>query len=151
MITITRSERSDAKEILDLQKLAYQEEAKIYNDFFLPPLVQSLADLEDEYGFRVFLKVVWHRQIIGSVRAHAKDGTCHIGRLIVHPDHQNRGIGKGLMARIEAEFPGCSRFELFTGTKSEKNLAFYQKLGYRVFRHDKLNDRVELAYLERVR
>ena len=151
MITFLRSERSDAKEILELQKLAYQEEARIYHDFFIPPLVQPLADLEDEYGTHLFLKVLWHRQIIGSVRAYTKDGTCHIGRLIVHPDHQDRGIGTQLMHRIEAEFPDCHRFELFTGTRSEKNLGLYRKLGYRIFRYEKLNDNVELAYLEKVR
>lgn len=151
MISITRSDRSDAPAILELQKLAYQAEARIYNDFFIPPLVQPLDDLEAEYGSHVFLKVVRQRQIIGSVRACGRDGTCHIGRLIVHPDHQNRGIGKELMNRIESEFPDCRRFELFTGTKSEKNLSFYQKLGYRPFRQEKLNDKVDLAYLEKVR
>jgi ribosomal protein S18 acetylase RimI-like enzyme len=151
MISILRSDRSDAKAILELQKLAYHAEAKIYNDFFIPPLVQPLHDLEAEYGSHVFLKVVWHREIIGSVRACEKDGTCHIGRLIVHPDHQNRGIGKELMNRIEAEFPGTRRFELFTGTKSEKNLAFYKKLGYGIVRYEKLNDKVEFAFLEKMR
>jgi hypothetical protein len=33
---------SDAEEILALQKLAYQSEAEIYNDFGIPPLVQTL-------------------------------------------------------------------------------------------------------------
>jgi hypothetical protein len=33
---------SDAEEILALQKLAYQSEAEIYNDFGISPLVQIL-------------------------------------------------------------------------------------------------------------
>jgi len=151
MISITRSDLSDATAILELQKLAYQAEARIYNDFFIPPLVQSLDDLEAEYGSHVFLKVVWQRQIIGSVRACGRDGTCHIGRLIVHPDHQNRGIGKQLMSRIETEFPDSRRFEIFTGTKSEKNLAFYQNLGYHPFRYEKLNEKVDMVFLHKVR
>lgn len=151
MITISRSGREDAKAILGLQKLAYQSEARLCNDFFIPPLVQSLENLETEYQTHVILRLVKDGVIIGSVRAYDENGTCHIGRLIVHPDHQNKGLGKQLMDRIETEFPGSTRFELFTGSKSGKNLAFYQKLGYHIFRYGKLNDAVELAFLEKSR
>jgi ribosomal protein S18 acetylase RimI-like enzyme len=59
---------------------------------------------------------------IGSVRANVKEGTCYIGRLIVHPDFQKRGIGTRLMSEMEKVFNSCKRFELFTGDKSERNL-----------------------------
>jgi ribosomal protein S18 acetylase RimI-like enzyme len=151
MITISRSGREDAKAILDLQKLAYQSEAQLYHDFFIPPLVQTLDNLETEYETHVFLKLVMNGVIIGSVRAYEENGTCHIGRLIVHPAHQNKGLGKRLMDRIETAFPDSTRFELFTGSKSGKNLSLYQKLGYHIFRYGKLNDAVEFAYLEKCR
>jgi ribosomal protein S18 acetylase RimI-like enzyme len=151
MITITRSDRNDAKAILELQKLAYLSEAQFYHDSSIPPLVQSLANLESEYQTHVFLRAIRNGEIIGSVRAYEKDRTCHIGRLIVNPDHQNKGIGKQMMNRIEEEFSDSLRFELFTGSRSGKNLAFYQKLGYRIFRYGKLNDMIEFAYLEKIR
>jgi ribosomal protein S18 acetylase RimI-like enzyme len=151
MISISRSGREDAKAILDLQKLAYKSEAQLYNDFFIPPLVQTLENLEKEYETHVILKVVKEGMIIGSVRAYEENGTCHIGRLIVHPDHQNKGLGKQLMDRIETAFPDSTRFELFTGSKSAKNLALYQKLGYRISRYDKPGGAVEFAYLEKSR
>jgi hypothetical protein len=34
----------DAGEILRLQKLAYQSEARIYNDYTIPPLLQTPSD-----------------------------------------------------------------------------------------------------------
>jgi ribosomal protein S18 acetylase RimI-like enzyme len=151
MITISRSGRVDAKAILGLQKLAYKSEAQLYHDFFIPPLVQTLDNLETEYQTHVILRLVKDGVIIGSVRAYDENGTCHIGRLIVHPDHQNKGLGKQLMNRIETEFSGSTRFELFTGSKSGKNLALYQKLGYRIFRYEKQNDAVEFACLEKNR
>jgi ribosomal protein S18 acetylase RimI-like enzyme len=151
MIAISRSGREDAKAILDLQKLAYQSEAQRYNDFTIPPLVQSLENLEAEYQTHVIIKVVMDGVIIGSVRAYDEKGTCHIGRLIVHPACQNKGIGRQLMDRIEKAFPDALRFELFTGLESGKNLSFYQKLGYHIFRYEKLNDAVEFAYLEKSR
>jgi ribosomal protein S18 acetylase RimI-like enzyme len=151
MITISRSDREDAKAILDLQKLAYKSEAQLYNDFFIPPMVQTLENLETEYQTHVILKVVKEGRIIGSVRAYDENRTCHIGRLIVHPDHQNKGLGKQLMNRVEEAFSGSLRFELFTGSKSGKNLSFYQKLGYQIFRYEKLNDAIEFVYLEKSR
>ena len=85
---------------------------------------------------------------MGSVRALEKDGSCYIGRLIVHPDYQNKGIGKKLMKAVEKCFEGV-RLELFTGHLSEKNLAFYEKLGYKRFREDRINDALRFVYLEK--
>jgi GNAT superfamily N-acetyltransferase len=86
--------------------------------------------------------------IVGSVRAFEKDGSCYIGRLIVHPGYQNKGIGKKLMKAIEKCFEGV-RFELFTGHLDEKNLTFYEKLSYKKFREEKINDDLRFVYFEK--
>ena len=88
---IERAHIEDAKEILDLQKLAYQSEAEIYNDYTIPPLTQTLEEMRNDFEKQVFLKASMDGRIIGSVRALLKEGTCFIGRLIVHPDFQKRG------------------------------------------------------------
>lgn len=147
-VKIERASISDAEEILILQRLAYRSEAEIYNDFTMEPLVQSLEQILQQFEDHVVLKAVGDGTIIGSVRANEKDGTCYIGKLIVHPKHQNRGIGKMLMNAIEGTFQ-LPRYELFTGSKSEKNLDLYKKLGYgticeRVFTPDFV-----LVYLEK--
>ncbi len=140
---------TDAGELLALQKLAYRSEAEIYNDYNLPPLVQTLEGMEEDFKNQFFLKAVLEGRIIGSVRAHAKEETCYIGRLIVHPDFQGRGIGTRLMNEIERVFDRCKRFELFTGEKSERNLCLYQKLGYRIFKTAKISDQTNIVYLEK--
>ncbi len=88
--------------------------------------------------------------IIGSVRASVKDGTCHIGRLVVHPDFQNQGIGTELMREIEKEFCDAERFGLFTGHRSAKSLYLYQKLGYKVFRSETISEDLKLVYMEKI-
>ncbi len=140
--------KGDFEEILNLQKLAYQSEAAIYNDDEIAPLVQTLQQLKEEAKFSIILKVIEDRIIIGSVRAYEKDGTCHIGKLIVHPAYANRGIGKKLMDAIEKCFGGF-RYELFTGHLSEKNLAFYQKLGYQKYKTEKVNEKLQLVYMQK--
>jgi phosphoribosylanthranilate isomerase len=145
---IQKVKKKDLEEILALQKLAYQSEAELNNDFSIPPLTQTLDEIRAEYGQALFLKVVQDEQIIGSVRAHEQDGTCHIGRLIVHPAFQNRGIGSQLLKAIEGKFD-CKRFELFTSERSERNIYLYMKLGYREFKQLPLNEKTTLVFLEK--
>ena len=102
---IQRAGPADAQAILDLQKLAYLQEAAIYDDHTIAPLHQTLAEMEDDLRQQVVLKAVVEERIVGSVRATERDGTCFVGRLIVHPEYQNQGIGTRLLAEIEACFP----------------------------------------------
>lgn len=146
---IKRATVDDAQEILILQKLAYQSEAEIYNDYNISPLIQTLKEIKDEVKDKYFLKAVVNEKTIGSVRAFVKEETCYIGRLIVHPDFQNQGTGTKLMDEIENLFNKAKRFELFTGHKSEPNIYLYQKLGYRIFRTEKITENLELVYLEK--
>jgi ribosomal protein S18 acetylase RimI-like enzyme len=147
---VENAELIDLPSILELQKLCYQENAERYNDYTIGPLVQTIDNLKEEYKNGIILKVEDDSKIIGSVRAFEKNKTCYIGRVIVHPDYQNKGIGKKLMAEIENRFSKSARFELFTGFKDQKNIYFYQKLGYRIFKTKKVTDNLDLIYLEKV-
>jgi GNAT superfamily N-acetyltransferase len=146
---IEKAVQEDAAEILALQKLAYLSEAAIYDDYTIPPLTQTLEEILADFEEQVYLKAVVEGVIIGAVRGVVKDGTCYVGRLIVHPEHQNQGIGTQLVQAIEAHFEGTPRFEIFTGVRSERNLYLYQKLGYKVFETRQLTERVALHFLEK--
>jgi GNAT superfamily N-acetyltransferase len=149
-VVIERATIKDAEEILDLQKLAYKSEAEIYNDYAIPPLTQTLEEMKLEFENWVFLKALAGGAIIGSVRACVRQKTCLIGRLIVHPGFQNRGIGIMLMNEIERCFlPQSSRFELFTGHRSKRNIHFYRKIGYREFKDKRVTDDLTLVYMEK--
>lgn len=148
---IKRAKIYDLKEILQLQKMAYKSEAELYNDFTIPPLIQTLEQINDEFKTSVFLKAIENEKIIGSVRGTLINSeTCYIGRLIVHPDFQNQGIGKKLMEEIEDNFKECERFELITGHKSQKNIYIYEKIGYEPFKIEKLTENLNLLYLEKI-
>ena len=139
----------DAEQILELQKLAYISEAEMYSDYNIPPLIQTLEEIMKEFDEQLFLKATIDNTIIGSVRAYLQNGSCFIGRLIVHPNHQNRGIGTKLMCEIENRFSHANRFELFTGHRSEQNIKFYKKQGYNIIRIEQINDNLKFVYLKK--
>jgi len=148
---IARATVVDAPEILALQKHAYQSEARLYDDWNLPPFTQTLDALRAEFAASRVLKALEGHTLVGSVRAREVDGACHVSRLIVTPHLQGRGVGTRLMRAVEAEFPGADRFELFTGSRSEANIRLYERLGYRRSHERVLSPAVTLQFLEKRR
>jgi N-acetylglutamate synthase-like GNAT family acetyltransferase len=146
---IEKAEFKDLEKILSLQKLAYLSEAEICNDYSIPPLVQTIDGMIEDFNNQLILKVVLNSEIVGSIRAFEKEATCYIGKVIVHPDYQNKGIGTELMKCIESHFKNCQRYELFTGKNSVRNLYFYNKLGYRIFREKQVNERLTFVYMDK--
>jgi chorismate mutase/N-acetylglutamate synthase-like GNAT family acetyltransferase len=126
----------DARAILSLQKRAFIQEAeKAGNNYDIPAMHQTLADMEEDFKQYSILKATIQSHIVGSVRARIIDGVCHIGRLVVEPIFQQKGYGAALMEAIEARFPQAREFELFTGEQSPENIRFYSKRGYVLIEH----------------
>lgn len=148
-ISIEIATLDDAPAIYELQRLAYQSEAMIYNDFSIRPLTETWDEYRNLFSGDIILKATDQGGIIGSVRGQLREGVCLVGRLIVHPDRQNAGLGTRLMQALETHFPQAQRFELFTGSGSVRNLHLYQKLGYRIVREEPINERLTLVYLEK--
>jgi ribosomal protein S18 acetylase RimI-like enzyme len=125
--------RGDAGEIMTVQRAAFLIEGELNGSFRLPPMTETLDEIRAAIGADdtvVLVARLGHR-IVGSIRGTVGDGTGHVARLAVAPDLHGQGIGRRLMAGIEAELAGrVTRFELFTGGTSESNLRLYRSLGY---------------------
>lgn len=146
---VKKAEFDELQAILDLQYLAYQSEAKLLNNPDIPPLKQRLQDIEKEYEDGFILKATEEDGVIaGAVRAYSKDGTLYIGKLIVRPDLQGQGIGTKLLNEIERLCPH-ERYELFTSSKSVRNIRLYERLGYRIFKERMVSDDLKFIYLEK--
>jgi GNAT superfamily N-acetyltransferase len=120
----------DAREVLVLQRCCWVTEA-IANDTLAIPALHE--DLETVLGW---IGTAWalrdEGRLIGGVRASLQGRTWHIGRLMVAPDRRGEGLGRRLLAHVEAIAPAeATRFALFTGARSLANLAMYERAGYR--------------------
>lgn len=146
---IEKAERKDLEEILKLQYTAYQSEAELFGGRKIPPLTQTIEEVEAEYEKGIILKMITEDgEVIGSVRAVEENGTVYVGKLMVHPNRQHKGYGKRLLLSMEKYFPG-KQFELFTSTRSAANIRLYEKLGYEAFETKAIDDELEFVYMRK--
>lgn len=146
---IEQANECDLQALLSLQKAAFMEVAKQMNNYDIPPLLQDIQDIRNDFDTCIILKYTSDNQIVGSIRGNVYDDyICHVGKLIVHPDFQNKGIGKALMYEIEKYFPSCLKFTLFTGEETPNTLHLYTKVGYHVV-YKKEIDGINLIHMEK--
>ena len=149
-VLISSVQPVDVGEILTLQRAAYVTEAQLYSDASLPALTQTYEELAAELGSDLALKATMGHRIVGSVRARLKGSVLHIGRLMVAPDLQGRGIGTRLLTAVEREAAGkVDRYMLFTGHLSRANIRLYERRGYTQVRRVQLKSDMVLVHLEK--
>ncbi len=143
------AERGDLPEILSVQKAAFSPIAVMLNKETLPPLLQTLSDIEADFEKHLILKYTLNGRIAGSVRAYADEqNVCRIGKLVVLPGFQGFGIGKALMQAVHEQFSGCASFQLFTSKNIAYIVDFYERLGYKETRSEPFEGDT-LVFLER--
>ncbi|WP_144877135.1 GNAT family N-acetyltransferase [Microbacterium sp. 1.5R] len=119
----------DAGEVMTLQRAAFVSEAQIYGSADMPPLTQTLAEVEAElrsgsgFGARV------DGRLVGAIRFTEDERMLLIGRIAIAPDMQGEGIGRSLLTAAE-EASAAETAELFTGSLSEANIRLYEACGY---------------------
>lgn len=132
-----------------MQKLCYQESAKLHENHKIQPLTQSVESIEDEFeSGNIFILKDDTQNIIGSVRGIVENNICHIYKLIVHPACQNKGYGALLLKHIEEFYSQSMKYSLFTAKKIEKNISFYSKHGYNII-DEKCQDKMWFVYMEK--
>jgi GNAT superfamily N-acetyltransferase len=133
-------------ELLTLQRAAYVTEAQLYDDVRLPALVQTPDELADELARSSCLAALAGSRLVGAVRARERDGVLHVGRLVVAPDLQGRGIGTRLLLAAERSTT-LPRAALFTGARSTANLRLYSRHGYVETAREPVRPGLELVHL----
>ncbi len=135
---VVRATPGDAGELLTLQRACWVQEA-LANDSLadVPALHESLEDVLDWMVTWSTWVVRSEGRMVGAVRGRLEDTpggpVWDIGRVMVAPDLQGRGLGRVLLAHIESvAAPEATSFVLFTGARSADNIRMYKRAGYRV-------------------
>jgi tRNA (guanine37-N1)-methyltransferase len=127
--------RGDAGEILTLQRACWVQEALANDLLDIPALHESLADVEASLDEWTYFVVRVAGRLVGAVRGRLQGEAWDIGRVMVAPDLQGRGLGRALLEHIQAVAPAeATSYVLFTGARSAENQRMYRKAGFRLRR-----------------
>jgi GNAT superfamily N-acetyltransferase len=130
---VTQFSPADLAELVVLQRCCWVQEAIVNDTLDVPALHESAQEvLAWATSWRTL--TVRHRgRLVSAVRARAVGSDWEIGRLMVAPDLAGHGMGSGLLRVIESMAPkSVTRFVLFTGGRSVRNIRTYERAGYRV-------------------
>ena len=131
--TVGLFEPRDLAELVVLQRCCWVSEAILNSTFDVPALHETHDEVMAWASSWTTLVVRLRDRLVAAVRGRQEDGNWEIGRLMVAPDLAGRGIGSTLLGVIESLAPdSVSGFTLFTGAKSVRNIALYERAGYRL-------------------
>ena len=129
---------ADAGEILTLQLACWVTEHHANPGVEIPALHESLEDVRRWLGTWTVIVRRREGRLIAAARGRVERhgdhaGAWDVGRLMVAPDLQGQGLGRDMLARIEALAPAdAAAYVLFTGAGSVDNLRMYKAAGYRL-------------------
>jgi GNAT superfamily N-acetyltransferase len=131
-VTIRRAERGDAAATAScLATLGYDTHAAL--------VLEKLSALASSSADAVLVAVESSVGVVGVASVHvlplfhAPGNLARLTALAVRQDQQGRGIGRALVAAVEAFAweHDCRRVEVTSGDHRPEAHAFYRKLGYR--------------------
>ena len=122
----------DAPELLVLQRCCWVDEAIANGTLDVPALHETLEDVRAWLDDWTTWCVRVAGRLVGAVRARQEGSSWEIGRLIVAPDLAGRGLGGWLLRHAETHAPGdVESITLYTGSQSTRNIAMYERAGFR--------------------
>ncbi|CAM3966693.1 GNAT family N-acetyltransferase [Cohnella lubricantis] len=127
------SNRETAELVWSLQHAAYRIEANLIGVTDLPPLRETVADLEACAGTETFWGC-WTEdgELAAAVSAETGDeaGSSTVCRVMVHPDYFRQGLASKLLSVMMAEYAPGSDWDVTAEVRNEPALSLYAKLGF---------------------
>ncbi|MBK0399732.1 GNAT family N-acetyltransferase [Limibaculum sp. M0105] len=127
-VTIRPAEPDDVARIAVIAEAAFAP--------YIARIGRRPAPMDDDFVADVAARkvLVAGRPALGYAISWAAGGGWHLSAVAVDPEVAGRGIGRSLIAAVEAmaRESGASAIELYTHAAMTENRALYPRLGYRV-------------------
>jgi tRNA (guanine37-N1)-methyltransferase len=133
VLDLAPATRADAGELFTLTRACWLQEQWANPGVTIPALEESFDDLLASLDVWTTFVARAGGRLVGSARGRAEGTDWDVGRVMVAPDLQGRGLGRYLLTLIEeAAPPEVTSYSLFTGAGSTDNIRMYKKAGYRL-------------------
>jgi GNAT superfamily N-acetyltransferase len=136
------------EELLALQKSAYAIEAKLIGFPNLPPLHETVEELQTSgeifYGYFV------DGELAGAISYKIEDKTLDIHRMMVHPNFFRQGIARQLLALVLA-LPEIERAIVMTGAANQPAKKLYETFGFVEITQEMVVEGLMIARFEKLR
>lgn len=133
---IRRAYSREAEEIWSVTRLAYEPYRGKIRPMF-QALKVSVATIRHEIRTRkcVYGVALCNGRVVATLRYRRRGRYLALARLAVHPEFQQRGLGKLMLAWAEDEARRCNVFEVRGEVRRALPhlLEFYRKLGFRSY------------------
>jgi ribosomal protein S18 acetylase RimI-like enzyme len=116
------------KDILELQVASYKIEAELINFAQIPPLMDTIATLQE--CDEIFYGYYEEEALAGIISYKIYEDALDIHRVAVHPRFFRRGIAGKLVQFIEGLHQDIKKLEVCTGAKNLPAIHLYVKHGF---------------------
>jgi RimJ/RimL family protein N-acetyltransferase len=132
MVQIRKARKTEAV------TLALVSESAFHNDIHYgspgeggPPGYKSPEWQAERIRFSDYFKIVVDKEIVGGIIVFRKAPRQYeLGRIFIHADFQDQGIGTQAFEFLWGEYPLAKRWTLGTPTWNLRNRHFYKKVGF---------------------
>lgn len=115
-----------AKDIQQVQQLAYLIEAELMGFYEIPQLHETVTEIQ--CSTETFIGYS-EEQLLGILSYRVAEGIVDIHRLVVDPGHFRKGVGKRLLEFLLERYRGYE-FTVRTGTANKPAIALYKTYGF---------------------
>ncbi|KOP69667.1 hypothetical protein AMS59_22340 [Lysinibacillus sp. FJAT-14745] len=152
-IVIKRTNVIEAPILLAIQKEAFEDDLRKYEDHDTSPVNEPIERLLRKIELFIHY-TVWHNnEIIGGIDVRdLKDNKYRLNRIFISKNYQNKGLGSEIMKLVEEEFPSAVEWVLDTPHLNIRNHHFYEKIGYKKSGQHQINEKLILIdYTKKVK
>ncbi len=130
---IEKAGKKDAKEISELYRIVWTARSEIFPRELMLNRMPLPGEVAEAMGSKSYYVIRKEGRIVGVVRVSMDHGACLLDRMVVHPEHRGKGIGKALTKHAIdwARKTKAKKVWLDTSPKLKDAAALYESMGFK--------------------